>query len=185
MAKPRSFKLYGLGAVALLTIVPAWMWSENKKKAKVVDASNYTLEYPKPDGWVEYPAGMQTLFIYKHPKLKITLRGSQSQIVSDENPTPELDRDGLTEQFADVTRDNLGWKADVLGTVDCKGSSFRLIRRETVDRTVITGIAVRGNTTILITLIGVGEGQKNVDGTLPMFKTFLADTSLDLPKVYD
>lgn len=171
-------RTYGFGAIAVLVIVPAVIWRKANKEAEARSIINYALAFSKPDGWIEKPHNPQSLFLYEQPKTKILLRGACNQVVSDVNPTPELDMDGLTKQFAEVTVDNLGWKATIMETIDCAGGTYRMIRREGGDRTIITGIAVRGNTTVLITMAGIGDARKHIDSNMALFKDYLASTSL-------
>jgi hypothetical protein len=42
----------------------------------------------------------------------------------------------------------------------------------------VTGIAVKGNTTILITLSGIGDARHKIDQHMPGFRDYLASTSL-------
>jgi hypothetical protein len=171
-------RVYGCVACAAILAGPAFMWRKAAIEARTEAVANFKLGYSMPDGWVERQHSPQALFLYMDPKTKVSIRGAASQVIAEFNPTPELDRDGLTKQFAEVTVDNLGWKAEILDTVDFKGGSYRLIRRETVDRTIVTGIAVKGNTTILITLSGIGEARHKIDQHMPGFRDYLASTSL-------
>ncbi len=175
-AVPPRKRAFSSVALAAILIGPALLWRKVDADAKAESATNFDLTYTMPNGWVKKKHSAQALFLYKDPKTKITMRGAASNIISEENPTPELDRDGLTKQFADVTTKNLGWKVEILDVVPFSGGTYRLIRRETFDRIVVTGIAVRGNTTILITLLGIGKAKEHIDGHIPKFREYLAST---------
>ncbi|MEZ0324860.1 MAG: hypothetical protein ACAH95_03070 [Fimbriimonas sp.] len=184
LAVPRRSRAFGALAVAAVLIGPALLWRKASSEAKTESVSNFKLAFTMPEGWIERPHSPQTLFLYMDPKTRVSMRGAASQVVADENPTPDLDRDTLTNQFARVTIDNLGWKAEILGTVDCEGGSYRLIRRETGDRTIVSGIAVRGNTTIIITLAGIGKAKPHIDAQIPHFRDYLASTTLTKSIMY-
>lgn len=176
--EPKRVRVFGFAFLALAVILPAGLWRKSNASALEEARTNFKLGYVLPQGWKELPHSPQTLFFCVDPASDVKLRGAVNQIVADYNPTPELDRDGLTQQFADITTDNLGWKAKILDTVDFDGGSYRLIRRETVDRVVISAIAVRGNTTVMMGLSGIGKAKTHVDGQLPFFRKYLATTSL-------
>ncbi len=174
----RSSRVFGSVAIGALLIGPLLLWRKADTEKRQEQAQNFELGYSKPKGWIVVPHGPQTVFAYRNPKTRVTLRGATHNIVDETNPTPELDRDTVTRNFAEVTVENLGWKAEILDTIDFNGGSYRIIRREGKDRTVVTGIAVRGNTTVLITLSGIGAAKKNVDSEMPHFRDFLASMSL-------
>jgi hypothetical protein len=169
-----------IGLLALLAVgVPCGLIWKARHAAYVRESVlNYALVYSMPIGWVERHHSAQALFLYLDPKTKVTMRGAHSQIISDENPTPDMNRDSLADDIAFVTKDHLGWKVQMLDVVACPGGSYRLIRRETVDRIIVSAVAVHGNTTILITLAGIGAAKDSLDSEIPAFRKFLADTSL-------
>lgn len=175
---PLAVRLLGLGALAVAVIGSALMWSHRTVDARAELIKNYELTFACPAGWVKVPVPSFSLFYYRHPSTLVTLRGTQSQIVADFNPTPNTDRDSQTNDLADVSRANLGWKTQLLDVVECKGGNYRLLRREGKDRTIINAIAVQGNTTIVISLAAIGSAMKNVDAELPAFRKFLASTQL-------
>jgi hypothetical protein len=114
----------------------------------------------------------------------VVIRGAQNQVIDETNPTPDLDRDQLANDFADVTRSNLHWDAEILGVVPCGGSSYRLIRRTAKDRTVVSAICVKGNTTFVITMLGMGEARFKIDAEMPTFEKLLRTSSLEEKKMY-
>jgi hypothetical protein len=178
-------RVLGFSVAALFLIATATFISKRTTEARQEDRSNFSLKYSRPAGWTEeLHHNPQTLFSYIDGRTKVSLRGSINQVIFDENPTPELDRDGLTTHFANVTVDHLGWAAKILDIVNCPGGSYRIIRRETTDRIIVSGIAVRGNTTVIVTLSGIGGAKKSVDAHLPFFREFLATTSLEKTVMY-
>lgn len=173
------FRLLGLGVFAIAAIVPAMVWAHARKVALAESVLNYKLAYTMPKGWTAIHHSPTTLFAYKNGD-GVVIKGGHTQIVSDENPTPDLDRDHLSEQFAEVTRDNLGWKATMGDVISFPGGTYRLVRREGGDRTIISAVAVRGNTTILISMAGIGKAKSHVDEDMPIYKDFLEHSSLTL-----
>lgn len=160
-------------------VAPAVVWRNNADRAHTEAALNYKLVYAQPNGWVEKKHSPQTLFVYENAD-GVTMKGGHMQIVDSENPTPDMDRDTLSDSFASVTRDNLGWKATMGDIVECDGGSYRLIRREGKDRTIISAVSVKGNTTILVTLSAIGKSKPHVDEDLPAFVSFLKSSKLAL-----
>jgi hypothetical protein len=176
-----SNRLYAFSALAVIVLLPAVAWKNSRENARREDALNYKLSFEMPEGWKKVTHGPQTLFVFQNPK-GVQIKGGHMQIVDEENPTPEMDRDTLSRSFADVTRDNLGWKATMGEVVECDGGSYRLIRREATDRMIVSAVAVKGNTTILVTLAGVGDAKSHVDDAMPVFRKFLGSNRLSLTK---
>jgi len=137
---------------------------------------NFTVSYPRPsDGWISLPHGPQTLFLYGNEKKGLLMRGSVNQMISDVNPTPDLDRDNLAKLMIDNTHDNMrGWTADMMDKVDAKDISFRLVRRSENHHVVLTAFAVKGNTTALISLSARNKNADQVDKSTSDFEKFLA-----------
>jgi hypothetical protein len=100
-------------------------------------------------------------------------------MVADVNPTPELDTDGIADYYKDRTDENMrDWKATKLGAVAGQDVPFAVIRRSTKDRVIVTAYAVRGNTTVLVSLIGLRKAMAQVDPNMAMFDAFLGKLSL-------
>jgi hypothetical protein len=150
------------------------------------DTSNYRVVYGPKAGWKDEPHGPQTLFLYRHPEESILIRGAVNQVVSDINPTPELHTDALAQYYIDRTRENMpGWKAELLDRVPARNTWFRLVHRERDGKVVVTAYAVKGNTTLLISMSGNGDDEKlavsrNMDG----FKNYLSTVSLERMSEY-
>jgi hypothetical protein len=183
MANRFSKRLFG---VSLPVVVPcvfaiggALLWVKHTKTESVNGAKNYVLAFAKPDGWRAEGHGPQTLFKYQDPKSDLILRGAVNQVISEVNPTPDLDTDGIAQFYVDRTTDNMPtWTAEKLGKVDAGGTSFELVRRATNDRVVVTAYAVKGNTTVLVSLFGKDGAMKRVDPGIPDFKSYLATLSI-------
>lgn len=175
----RKFRSWLLIPCALL-ICGAVGWRAREKKLQIESVKNYAIGgCPVPVGWKTLPHGPQTLFKYEDPKTNLVIRGATNQMVSDVNPTPELDTDGIAHYYIDRTEESMpNWTATVVGTVPGKDTPFQLIRRGTKDRVIVTAYAVRGNTTVLISLIGMAKAKDVVDSNMAMFDTFLGKVSL-------
>ncbi len=143
-------------------------------------SANYTITYPSaPDGWKKVRHSPQLLFAYKQDGTNLLLSGGTNQIVEEFNPTPDLDTESLAKDMMDVTTANMpGWTVEKLDTVEAKGTTFRLIRRAEKGHVVIDAFAVRGNTTILLTLTGRNSHTEEVNKNLGRFRDFLSSVKL-------
>jgi hypothetical protein len=146
----------------------------------VDSAANFDIHIPAAaQGWQVRPHGPQTYFLYAQPQKGLLLRGSVNQMVDDINPTPDLNRDGLAHLMVDNTLDNMpGWTAVVEDTVDGKGTSFRIVRRSEKKHVVVTAFAVRGNTTLLVSLSGRDGNADQVDKDMTEFRSFLSNVGM-------
>lgn len=142
--------------------------------------ATFRLVYAKPTGWDEIPHSPSALFLYEEPHSKLLLRGGMNSMQAEFNPDPSLDSDGFAKDFLEVTAQNLkDWKGEMMDTVEGGGGvKFRLVRRWTSDRTVISALAVRGNSTFSITLSGSGKAMRQVDAAVPQFRTFLSSLAI-------
>jgi hypothetical protein len=154
--------------VTIAVVAPAVAWRSNTQRSGAEAALNYKLNFSKPDGWTERPHSPQSLFVYANPD-GVTMKGGHMQVVDAQNPTPDMDRDALSNNFADITRENLGWKVTMGDVIECDGGSYRLLRRVGGDRTIVSAVSVRGNTTVLVTLSAIGKSQKHIDEAMPDF----------------
>jgi len=145
---------------------------------------NYTMGWTPPVGWKELPHGPQTLFLYRHPKSDLVIRGAVTNIVADINPTPDLDSDGIARHLLEVTEENMpGWKGEMLDEVKGDGTTFRLVRRGKSDRTVVSAFSVRGNCTAVITIAGTGKDAPKVERHMADFRAWLGDVRFK-PLIY-
>jgi hypothetical protein len=167
--------LYGGLAIAFV----AFLYS-NVLKDSMADAKTYRLKHERPLRWQELPPTPLVLFLYEDPLTKDTIRGSVNSVVADRVALPELDTNGIANHMIQVTESNLpGWKAKMLKDVSAGPLRYRIVRREKEGRCVITAFAVKGNTTVLISLAASGSKAANLeDRHLPFFEKFLAQTTL-------
>jgi len=176
--RPNRYKL--LGAVFVLATLTASGYVFYTKKHDAEMAENFGIKYPHPyKGWKILPHGPQTLFLYSNEDKGLLLRGAVNQMISTINPTPNLDRDNLAQLMVDNTHDNMpGWSAAIEDKVEAKGTSFRIVRRSERRHVVVTAFAVKGNTTVLITLSGRDGKAEQVDRDMKEFHDFISNVSL-------
>jgi len=150
-------------------------------RSKAAEAStNYELVFSLPSGWKSKPITPGMAFVYENDTSHLSMRGAVNNVVSEVNPTPELNAEAIIKQYQHITKDNLvGWQCKVLEPVEGRDAQFRLIRRWTHDRCVVSAVAVRGNTTIIIALIGHDESLPRVDEGMPAFRDYLASLALE------
>ncbi|HWD37488.1 MAG TPA: hypothetical protein VG944_01450 [Fimbriimonas sp.] len=178
---PRRRALRASVLLPAICLVPlAVGWTKYHAYREKEDSKNFQPHFVIPGSWKAMPHGPQTLFKYQDPSNRLIFRGAVNQIISPVNPTPELDTDGIAQFYIDRTEQSMpGWTAAKAGVVNAKGLKFDLIRRERQDRIVVTAYAVRGNTTLLITLFGLGKAKPFVDSNMPEFQNFLQSFSLN------
>lgn len=180
-AKPRRSpsRFLGFAALAVFGIGGAIAYTHKREADREESVLNYRIDHVPPHGWQKMPPSPQTLFAYRNPKTTLLLRGAVNQVVSDENPTPDMKTDNIAQYYVDLTGENQpNWKAQMLDSVNCEGSRFRLIRRETKGKCVITAYTVKGNTTLLVSLSADGDKVPEIDREMPDFRHFLSTVKL-------
>lgn len=171
---------YGrLFVVALLILGGAALYRARKHAEHRDLTTNYRIEYPTPDGWQPIQHSPQSLFLFQYKRTKLLLRGATSQIVADVNPEPEMDAAALANFYIDRTQENMpDWKAQALDTVEAPDTIFSLIRRTREGKAVVTAYAVKGNTTLMITLSGNGDEVRDLEVAMPELRQFLKQVRL-------
>lgn len=143
------------------------------------DTTVYSVDYDRPLGWKEVPPGPFTLFVYRHPDGKGTMRAAINEVQEDFNPTPELDTEGIANHYIAITDNNMPeWKAEKLDAVDTDREHFSLIRRTKVGKTVYTAFCSKGNTTLVVSLYAGGKDAESLDDLLPEFRKLLGSFRL-------
>lgn len=178
MAKVRNRRPFAFAAVGVPVIAAAFFGAKTKMLNPYMDNANYRVQWEQPTGWKEEQHGPQTLFLYR-ANSGVLLRGAVNQIVAEYNPTPELHTDALADYYIDRTHENMpDWSAKKLGWVDAGNTRFRLIWRERKDKTVVTAYAVKGNTTLMVSLSGNGKEKGAVERQLRDFERYISTISL-------
>jgi hypothetical protein len=162
----------------MLLVAGALAWTGYKKRESADMSKNFVLNYSTPAGWKAAAHGPETLFRCIDPKTDLVLRGAVNQVISEDNPTPELDTKGIADYYVDRTENMGGWKVQRLGVAKGDGTSFEVLRRSARDRVVVTAYAVKGNTTVLVTLFGKGKARNLVDPNIGVLDSFLRTVSL-------
>jgi hypothetical protein len=136
----------------------------------------YDIEYPGYRDWKELPAGPYGLFKFVPPDgSKIRIQGAVNRVVAEVNPTPELDTGGIAQYYVDTTRKNMpGWKAEYLGRVRAENVEFAVIQRESKVRRVLSGFAVKGNTTLIVSMTAGVENMDKVQEQVDEFQDYLS-----------
>jgi len=143
------------------------------------DTSNFQILYPRPKLWEAVPHTPFALFLFEHKGTRSQLRGAQNQIVSDVNPTPEMDTNGIADYYVWTTEHNQPtWKATRLPDLRTANERFSTIKRVRKDKIVVTAFTVRGNTTAIFSL-SISEPHLNrYDELFKEFTSFLGDVRL-------
>lgn len=162
----------------LVLVAGALAWNKHKKQQAIDLSKNFVIHYDLPAGWKAAPHGPETLFRVIDPNTRLVLRGAVNQVISEENPTPELDTEGIADYYVDRTVNMIGWKVEKLGISKGKNLEFEVLRRSSKDRVVVTAYSVRGNTTVLVTLLGKGRDMGQVDPNMSILYHFLNTISM-------
>lgn len=96
-------------------------------------------------------------------------------LVSDINPTPEIDTDVFADQYLLLSDKNMPrWTSQVLDTVDASGIPFRMVRRSGPNHHALIAVCVRGNTTFTIVLSSDEEHVSTLQNIEPWFRGYVA-----------
>ncbi len=128
-----------------------------------VDNLNYEVAFQKLAGWKELPHSPNTLLLLQHPKSKALIRASTTQIVADFNPEPEVDTPEMVKRVVENAQQNQPeWKTDHIEKFNNGKVEFELFRKTNKNKTIIAAMAVKGNTTLLVSMSNTGEGGKSM-----------------------
>lgn len=169
--------MFGMGGLLVVGSVEAYL-----KFRPHPDTSSYRLVFDRPKGWVEEPNHPGSIFMYRDSTRHFVLRGGMLSLISDINPTPDIDTDKFAQQYLDLTAENLkGWNGKMLGTVagHNPGTTFRLVRREREGRCMLAAVCVRGNTTVSVSLAANGTNPNDIDSRLDWFRDYVGSISLE------
>ncbi|MCO5297985.1 MAG: hypothetical protein M9921_14140 [Fimbriimonadaceae bacterium] len=163
----------------LFVIAGAYLVLRKTMPHAFADTSNYEILFPRPANWVAVPHAPFTQFLFEHKETRSQIRGASNRIVSDINPTPDLNEDGLAKYYMATTAENQpDWKAERLPDMQSKELRFSAIRRTRGDKIVVTAFTVRGNTTVMVSLAVSEPYLDRYDELLGEFKKFLGDVRL-------
>ncbi len=170
-------------SIAVIGLSGAVGFRAYKKATMYNGTENYQIEYPKSfANWKSLPHTPQTLFLFQDPTKMFLLRGAVSQVISEVNPTPELDTDGLANYYIDRTNENMtGWTAEKLGDIrGQRDQRFSVIERKGSGKTVLTAFSARGNTTLMVTVSAHKQSSEAVDEALLDLKNYVSQIGLVL-----
>lgn len=125
------------------------------------DHRNYEVLFQIPSGWKELPRNPNTLLLARNPNSLEVLRCSATQIVDEINPEPDVDTAKMVEQVVQNARENQPeWKTERLKPYSNGKVDFELYRKTNQGKTVVAAMAVRGNTTLLVSVSNTGAAAK-------------------------
>lgn len=145
------------------------------------DARNYEVVYKKPAGWQELPKNPNTLLLTRDPKSLDVLRCSATQIVAEMNAEPDVDTASLVKRVVQTAKENQPeWKTEQLDGFDNGKVSFEIFRKTGKHKTVVNAMAVRGNTTLLVSVSNTGLGAKKLVDSHASLLAFLKTVDLQV-----
>jgi len=167
-------------AIIVLVLIGGAAYSFVRDRNQRIMTANFNIAYPPPPrGWQPRHHGPETLFLYEEPTKGLLIRGAVNQMVSEINPTPDLDRDNLAKLMADNTVANMpGWTAEIKDIVQSQGTSFRLVRRTQQGHEIVTAFSVEGNTTLMISISARDKQTAQVDEHMGLFHDFISNVKL-------
>jgi len=168
-----------LTVILVIILIPAAVALVKYKKFQHDSVLNYAITYPHPTEWKELHHSPQTLFLFQNSKTHLLLRGAVNQIISDINPSPDMQADQLADYYMARTAENMpDWTGAKIGRVKGPDTTFSLIKRERKGKCVVTGYAVKGNTTFMVTL-SANEGElKDIEPAMNDFRGFVSQIRL-------
>lgn len=175
-----AVRTFAIAGVALATLAFGSRMRADHIARQKLQTENFDIGFHKPKGFEELWHGPQALFVYLDPTTGLFYRGSVNQVVADFNPTPTMNSDALAAQMVSNTRANMpGWKGVVLDSVTTSAVDWRLVRREGGGKCVVSAFGVRGNTTAMVSLVGVGKNIPRIDAEMDSFRAFLRTITFD------
>ncbi len=177
-SKVVSKRLLRIGLVGLSLMVAGVGYRLATAKPKE-DYRNYEVFFQVPAGWRELPKNPQTLLLARDPESLHLLRCSATQIVDDSNPEPEMDTAAMVDRAVENAQENQPeWMTERLKSYSNGKVDFGLFRKCHAEKTVIVAMAVRGNTTLVVSLSNTGKGAKALASSHAPLLAFL--DSIDL-----
>jgi len=168
--------LLAVAGIGLLIAGCAQLWV---KYRPVPDSATYQLIFEMPKGWTEVPQHPGSIFLYRDPKEELYLRGAALSLVSDVNPTPEMNTDVFASDYTDVLDKRMPeWKSEVLDTIPVAGVPFRLVRRAGPNHYALIAVCVRGNSTFSVMISSDAKHRSVVDKNEPWFRDYVASLNM-------
>ena len=139
------------------------------------DFRNYEVIYTKPAGWREIPKNPNTLLLVRHPQTQDLIRCSETQVVADHNPEPDVDTEAIVQRTVLNAQSNQPeWKTSRLPAYDNGRIEFQLFRKRSANKTIVIAMAVKGNTTLLASISNTGPRAAVLAKDYRPFLDFLA-----------
>jgi hypothetical protein len=143
------------------------------------DFRNYEVVFIKPSGWMEIPKNPNTLLLVRHPQTQDLIRCSETQVVADHNPEPDVDTEAIVKRTVSNAQSNQPeWKTSRLPAYDNGRVQFELFCKRGANKTIVIAMAVRGNTTLLASISNTGARAAVLERDYRPFLDFLATFDL-------
>lgn len=156
-----------------------YVYLRNEFGTVFADTSNYEVLYPRPELWEAVPHTPFALFMFEHKGTRAQLRGATNKVVSEYNPTPEMDTNSIADYYVHTTtKYQPDWKALRLPDMRTATELFSAIKRERKDKIVVTAFSVRGNTTAVFSLAISDPHLDRYEELMTEFKAFLGDVQI-------
>lgn len=108
------------------------------------------------------------------------MRCARNESVAAVRTEPLVDSDVLAAHFVALTRERFpGWKAALAPAIVGPALVASVADRSAPDRRVVTAFVVRGNSTYVFTLCGVGSAKDRVQEHVPQFRSWVAAARLE------
>jgi hypothetical protein len=167
-----GFVKYGAAGLVVLAAAVGYRLAFAKPNT---DNLNYEPSFRQLDGWKDLPHNPNTLALYLDPKTNAMLRASATQIVSDFNPEPDVDTKEMVRRVVENAQKNQPeYKTTRLKSYDNGRVVFEMFHKTNASKTIVGAMAVRGNTTLLVSISNTGEGGKRLaEGEIKPLLAFL------------
>ncbi len=170
-------RLFNLGLVGLVTIALGTLYVV--RASQPGDVNTYFMSYEALPGWTVMPHAPLLVFQLHDETSGLDILGADQRTESDINPSPDVDTAKFADNLVSITRTGLtGWTAERIGSVKTAHAEFELVRRGTTDRQILCACCVKGNSTVMISLVGLGPSMSKVDDNTAAFKEFLKSVRL-------
>lgn len=176
--RARPAVLITLVVLGALSIGAAWNYRV-QRMAAMGDNRNFVVIAPNPRGWLPLRPGPMTVSMYQHPVTGVTMRCARNATVAQTCTDPDLDGNALATQFIRLTRERLkGWSAVEAEAIIGNRWIAPVADRLAPDRRVLTAFLVRGNSTYIFTLCGIGGSKEKVEEHIAQFRDWVAHVEL-------
>lgn len=134
--------------------------------------TTYRIEHKPPAGWNAAPRQPSTLFLYVVPGVATIISGTVSHVrVKDDDIKLKTTDELANSLFLAARNTKPPAVAQRLQEIRVGDSTYEVVRRDRLDRAVVTAVCVKDGTTLMVTLAG---RPKEVDLNISTFRQFIA-----------